>query len=99
MFDNPSSRWYSKTARKRPRIPRTHSKAGTTYKSEDLSGELQGETEGFQPTETKGDLIYRHHLEPRVQHHVPREEETFPIPLKRIDDYWNVTANRSLSDH
>ena len=62
--------------------------------SEDLSGELQGEPEGIQPTETKndaeatrdfwsiqGDFSYRHHNEPRVQLHVPKEE-TFPIPLK-----------------
>ena len=48
--------------------------------SEDLSGELQGEPEGPQPTESKddaearrdfwsieGDFIYRHHIEPRVQ--------------------------------
>ena len=49
--------------------------------SEALSGELQGEQEGPQPTETKddaearkdfwsiqGDFIYRHHIEPpRVQ--------------------------------
>ena len=47
--------------------------------SEDLSGELQGEQEEPQPTETKGDaegrrdfwsiqgdFIYRHHIEPRV---------------------------------
>ena len=96
--------------------------------SEDLSGERQGEPEGPQPTETKddaevwkdrwsiqGDFIYRHHIEPRVQVSVPKEE-TFPIPLKhvdvttatytnldvlqekRLDDCWNVDANRSLSD-
>ena len=90
--------------------------------SEDLSGELQGEPESHQPTESKddteaqkdfwaiqGDFIYRHHNEPRVQ-------LTFPIPLEyidvtratctnldvlqeqRVDDYWNVDANRSLSD-
>ena len=63
----------------------------------------------------QGDFIYRHHNEPRVQLHVPKEE-TFSIPLKcvdvtrsahtdlevkqekRIDDYWNVDLNRSLSD-
>ena len=66
--------------------------------SEDISGELQGELEGPQPTETKddaearkdfwsmeGDFISRHHVEPPpVQLCVPREE-TFPIPLKYID--------------
>ena len=31
-----------------------------------------------------GDLICRHHNEPRVQLHVPKEE-TFPNPLKYID--------------
>ena len=66
-------------------------------RSEDLSGELQGEPEGFQPTETKddaearrdvwsiqGDFIYRHHMEPPVQLNVPKQE-TFPIPLNYID--------------
>ena len=65
--------------------------------SEDVRGELQGEPEGFQPTETKddaaarrdfwsiqGDFIYRHHVEPRVQLYVPKEE-SFPIPLQYID--------------
>ena len=102
--------------------------AGTTCRSEDLSGELQGDLEGFQPTETKDDdevrrdfwsihcdFIYRHYTEPRFQLYVP-QEETFPVPLKyvdvtrathtnpdvlqakRIDDYWIVDADRSLSD-
>ena len=66
-------------------------------RSEDLSGELQSEREGFQPTESRGDaktrrdfwsvqgdFIYRHHNEPRVQLHVPKEE-TFLIPLTYID--------------
>ena len=97
-------------------------------RSEDLSGKLQGEREGFEPTETRddaearkdfgsiqGDFIYRHHSAPRVQLHVA-EEETFLIPVKYIDvtrsthtdldvmqekrigNYWNVDANRSLSD-
>ena len=53
-----------------------------------------------------GSFIYRHHVEPRVKLHSPRE--SFPIPLKyidvtrtthtnldvkqekRIDDYWNI---------
>ena len=61
----------------------------------------------------QGDIISRHHNEPRVQFYVPKEE-TFPIQLKyidvtratfsnldvlqekRIEDYWNVDANRSL---
>ena len=97
-------------------------------RSEDFRWEIQGESEGHQPTETKddaearkdfwsiqGDFIYRYHHEPRVQLYVPKEE-TFPIPLKyidvtrsphtdldvmqekRVDDYWKVDSNRSLSD-
>ena len=60
--------------------------------------ELQGNSEGSQPTdETKedaearndfwsmeGDFICRHHVEPRVQPCVPKEE-TFPLPLKYMD--------------
>ena len=63
----------------------------------------------------EGDFIYRHHIEPRVQLCVPKEE-SFPIPLKcidvtrtehtsldvlqekRINDYWNVDVDRTLSD-
>ena len=33
---------------------------------------------------TSGSFIYRHHVEPRVKLHSPREE-SFPIPLKYID--------------
>ena len=60
--------------------------------SEDLREELQGNSERSQPTETKddaeprngfwsmeGDSIYRHHVEPRVQLSVLKEE-TLPIP-------------------
>ena len=62
-----------------------------------LSGESQGDREEFQPEETKDDAearkdfglakempTYRHHIQPRVQLYVPREE-SFPIPLKYID--------------
>ena len=65
--------------------------------SQDLRKELQGNSERCQPTESqddaearddfwsiKGDFIYRHHIEPRVQLYVPKEE-SFPIPLKYID--------------
>ena len=66
-------------------------------RSEDLSGELQGEPEESRPAGStddagaradfwsiQGDFIYRHHTEPRVQLYVPKEE-TFPIPGKYID--------------
>ena len=80
------------------RIPRTHSETGTHRKErENLSGESQGDRGEFQSEETKddaetqndfwsiqGDFIYRHHVEPRVQFFVPKEE-SFPIPLKYID--------------
>ena len=68
-----------------------------TVRSEDLSGELQGESEEPRPTESKddaaarrvfwsfqGEFIFRHHDEPGVQLHVPREE-TFRTPLRYID--------------
>ena len=58
-----------------------------TARSEDFSRELQGESGESQPTESKddaearrdfwsiqGDLIHRHHSEPRVQLYVPKEE-------------------------
>ena len=38
----------------------------------------------------EGDFIYRHHVEPRVQLYVPKEE-TFPIPLK----FFDVTRNHT----
>ena len=66
-------------------------------RSEDLSGEIQGESGESQPAESKddaearrdfwsipGDFICRHHNEPRVQLYVPKEE-TFPFVLKYIN--------------
>ena len=44
-------------------------------RSEDLRAEIQA---------TEGDFIYLHHIEPRVQLCVPKEE-SLPIPLKHID--------------
>ena len=38
------------------------------------------------------DFIYRHHVEPRVKLHMPKEE-SFPFPLKYID----VTRNTHTS--
>ena len=52
-------RWHSKIVRKRRRIPRTHSEAGTTCGSEDLSEELRGEPEGPQQTQSKDDAEAR----------------------------------------
>ena len=68
-----------------------------TVRSEDLSGELQGNTEESRPADPtddaearndfwsiQGDFIHHHHNEPRVQLYVPKDE-TFPILLKYID--------------
>ena len=68
-----------------------------TIRSEDLSGESQGDREEFRPEESEddeearadfwsiqGDFIYRHLSEPRVQIYVTKEE-TFLIPLNYID--------------
>ena len=79
-----------------------------TARSEDLSGELQGESGEFQPTEStdgaaaradfwsiQGDDICRHHNEPRVQPYVLIWTS---CKKKRVDDYWNVDSNRSQSD-
>ena len=69
----------------------------SAVKRENLSGESHGDRIEFRPEETKddaetqedfwsikGDFVYRHQLEPRVQFYVPKEE-SFPIPLKYID--------------
>ena len=66
-------------------------------RSEDLSGEIHGESGESQQAqltddaEARGDLwsiqggfIHRHHTEPRVELNVPKEE-TFPISLKYFD--------------
>ena len=126
-FHTPNCTWYSKIVRKRPRIPRPRSEAGTTCEERRSQWRTSRRSRRF-PTDRiddaeaqtdywsiQGDFICRHHNEPRDQLHVPKEE-TFPIPLKhidvtrsnhtdldvaqenRIDDYWNVDANRSLSE-
>ena len=88
-----------------------------TVSSEDLSGGLQGEPEEPQlaePTDDaearadfwsmQGDFVYRHHNEPRVQIHVPKEE-TFPVPPKYIDGARSTHADldvmqeKRIDDH
>ena len=79
-----------------------------TVRSEDLSGESQGESGESQPAEPtddaeawadflsiQSDFIYHHHNEPRVQLCVPREE-TFPIPLKYSDVTRSSHADRDV---
>ena len=76
----------------RLRIPGIHSKTGVR-----LCEDFHVEAEEPQPTESRddiearrdfwsiqGDFIHRHHIESRVQLHVPKEE-TLPIPLKYVD--------------
>ena len=91
-------------------------------RGEERRDDLQGDSDGSQPIDTmmddgearndfwsmKGNYIYRHYVEPRVQLYVPKEE-TFPLPLRyidvvrtthtslsRIDDYWNIDGVRNL---
>ena len=97
-------RWYSKIVRKRLRIPRIHSKAGTDRK--EWRSQWRTSCWTRRATENaevcadfwsiQGDFIYHHHTEPRVQLYVPKEE-TFLIPLiwmcyKRID--WRLLECR-----
>ena len=67
-------------------------------RGEEVSGDVRGESDGSQPIDEliddrearndfwsiEGDYIYRHHVEPRVQVYVPKEE-TFQIPMRYID--------------
>ena len=103
-------------------VPESTLRRDQPVMGEDLREVIQGNSERSQLTETKddaearndfwsieGDFIYRHHVEPRVQLYVPKEE-TCPIPLKYTnvtrdvlqerctDDYWNVDVDRHLSD-
>ena len=68
-------RWYSKIVRKRPRLPRTHSKAGTICReSEDLNGELHGEPGESQPTEHTDDAEARADSSQRTSSSTERPE-------------------------
>ena len=81
----------------------------STARRENLSGESQGDREETQPEETEddeeihkdfwsihGDFVYRHHIEPRVQFFVPRED-SFPIPLKYIDVVRSTHTNLDVA--
>ena len=84
----PSSRWHSKIVQKRPRIPRTHSWGGRNLWWVKISVEqVKANRKVLNRQKQKmtlkllqdfwmiqGDFIYRHHNEPRVQLHVPKEE-------------------------
>ena len=106
IFHIHNSRWYSKNVRKRPRIPRTLSKAGTTWRESQWRTSRKGfnrqnQKMTLEPRESFGRFkvtIHRHHIEPRVQPYVPNEE-TFSIPLQYIDvtraSYTNLVAPMS----
>ena len=62
-----------------------------SVRGEELSGDLRGSSVTSQPMdemmhdrEARNDFLVDHHVEPRVQLCVPKEE-TFPIPLRYID--------------
>ena len=91
-FKLPVADGAAKLSGKRLRFPSTHQEQ--TARSEEFSGELQGEQGESQPTESTDDAEARAdfwsthgdftHNEPRVQLCVPKEE-TFTVPLKYID--------------
>ena len=82
----PSGSWYSKIVRNRQWIPRTHSKVGTTCREwRSQPTESRHDAEAWKDFwSIQGDFIHRHHIEPRVQLFVPKEE-TFLVPLKYVD--------------
>ena len=95
----PNCRWYSTIVRKGQRKPRTHWESQLAESTDDAEDRAD-------LWSIHGDIIHRHRDELRIQLHVPKED-TFPIPLeynadlhvlqeKRIDDCWNVDANRHL---
>ena len=45
-----------------------------------------------------GSFFYRHHVEPRVKLYSPREEESFPIPLKYIDVTRTTHTNLDVTE-
>ena len=89
-------------------IPSTHSKAGINRKDwrSQWGNFIQGESGESQPAEPtddaearadfwsiQGDFIYRHHNEPRVQLHVPKEET---ITISTEGHWWyEACSNRS----
>ena len=90
-------RWFNNIIRKRLRIPGTHSETGTHRKERESQRRIsrrQGRVSTWRKKDdaetqnvfwsSQGDFIYRHHVEPRVQLYVPKEE-SFPIPLTYID--------------
>ena len=67
-----------KNVRKRLRTPRTHLETEANRKT---TWDIEVRRDFWS---IQGDVIYRHHIEPRVQLYV-QKEETFHVPLKYID--------------
>ena len=93
----PNRRWNGKIVRKRLWCPRIHSGAGPTCTEWRPQRKTSRKLWEVSTDETKddpearddfwsmeGDFIHCHHVEPRVQLYVPKEE-LFPIPRKYID--------------
>ena len=95
-FHSPSSRWNSNIVRKRPRIPRTHSKAGTTckeWRSQSRASRRTGRASTARNKRWRWSpqwlLVNPRWLNLSSSYWTSRStlvpEETFPIPLKKID--------------
>ena len=87
-------------------------------RGEELRDGLRRETDGSSSTDTltddrearndsrsiEGNYIHRHHVEPRVERYVPREE-SFPMPLRYIDvsrrthTTWDVLQEGRMDDY
>ena len=94
-----SRRWTNQSFWRRSGTENIHLDTGTSNSTR-RSRRFLGESEGSLPPphdsfpdagearkdfwSMSGNFIYRHHVEPRVKLHSPREE-SFPIPLKYID--------------
>ena len=88
-------RWFSKIIRERLQIPRIHSETGIHRQERTSAENLKAIGKRFNLKKQKitkesirifglfKETIYRHHIEPRLQLYVPKEE-SFPIPLKYI---------------
>ena len=74
---------------------------------DNLRGESDGSSSSFQDSSwydgeaqndfsISGQLIYRHHVEPWVKLYVPTEN-SFPIPLKYIDDIRTTDRNSDVT--
>ena len=93
-------RWTNQTSRRRSGTENIHLDTGAPNSRRKLKGFLgESEGSPPSPPQDSypdagearndfwsmsGNFIYRHHVEPRVKLHSPREE-SFPIPLKYID--------------